>query len=305
MDRNRDYDTNNSYGYGGFGGYGTGSGQDQFQSSDWNTTQRRRGQRSFGGSNQWNAGTDQTSGWGQGTNTRSGRHQGMTPYGVSDQGFGDFGNERYGQTYDQTYGQTYGQGNQSQGWNRRQGGSGYGYRGGNYGQNQTYGQTGQYGYGGYGSGYGQGQTFGQTGQNWSQDWDQGWNQGQGNRTGTGMSGQGYGGGSYGRTVVSPSGTGTWGSQTWQGPHTGKGPARSDDRVADEIRQRLTHHPHLDASNVDVAVQGGEVTLTGSVDSRQSKRMAEQVADSVMGVRDVHNNLTIDQSLLDKIENAFS
>jgi osmotically-inducible protein OsmY len=45
----------------------------------------------------------------------------------------------------------------------------------------------------------------------------------------------------------------------------------------------------------VQVSGGEVTLQGSVDGRWAKRMAEDVAHSVPGVRDVHNTLKIGQS----------
>ena len=86
-----------------------------------------------------------------------------------------------------------------------------------------------------------------------------------------------------------------GNRNWQaGPHTGKGPRRSDARLQDEVCQRLTQHGQLDASHVDVTVTNGEVTLSGTVDSRQAKRTAEHVADAVPGVQDVHNNLTIQQ-----------
>ena len=81
----------------------------------------------------------------------------------------------------------------------------------------------------------------------------------------------------------------------RGPHTGKGPQRSDQHIDDDVRRRLTQHGHLDASNIDVKVNNGEVTLTGSVDSRHDKRMAENVADSVSGVKDVHNNLMIEHN----------
>jgi sensor histidine kinase regulating citrate/malate metabolism len=51
---------------------------------------------------------------------------------------------------------------------------------------------------------------------------------------------------------------------------------------------------LDASNITVAVSGGEVTLDGTVYSREDKRRAEDLADNVSGVRHVQNNLRVQQ-----------
>lgn len=81
-----------------------------------------------------------------------------------------------------------------------------------------------------------------------------------------------------------------------GPYTGVGPKgyeRSDDRILDDVCQRLTQHGMLDASNIEVEVHNGEVTLDGQVEDRRAKRMAEDTAESVPGVWDVHNNLTIE------------
>jgi hypothetical protein len=78
-------------------------------------------------------------------------------------------------------------------------------------------------------------------------------------------------------------------------HAGKGPKgykRSDDRIHDELCERLTQHPLIDASTIDVAVKSGEVTLTGEVTDRRMKHMAEDVADQVSGVREIHNQLRI-------------
>jgi hypothetical protein len=81
----------------------------------------------------------------------------------------------------------------------------------------------------------------------------------------------------------------------RGPHTGKGPKgyeRSTDRMREEVCERLTQHGEIDASEIEVNVEGGEITLSGTVDSRRSKRMAEAVAESVASVKDVHNRLTV-------------
>ncbi|WP_075217099.1 BON domain-containing protein [Mongoliimonas terrestris] len=80
-----------------------------------------------------------------------------------------------------------------------------------------------------------------------------------------------------------------------GEHRGRGPRgyrRSDQRIHDDINDRLTDDPMLDAREIDVEVKDGEVTLTGTVDSRQAKRHAEDLAESVSGVLHCQNNLRI-------------
>ena len=89
------------------------------------------------------------------------------------------------------------------------------------------------------------------------------------------------------------GTGLERSRT--GPHAGKGPRgyqRSDDRICEEICDLLTRDPSVDASAVEVVVASGEVTLRGNVESRYEKRTSEDIADSVQGVRQVHNELRV-------------
>jgi osmotically-inducible protein OsmY len=55
---------------------------------------------------------------------------------------------------------------------------------------------------------------------------------------------------------------------------------------------LTDDPYVDATHVEVSVQGGEVTLGGSVDRREDKRRAEDIAERVSGVREVNNRLRV-------------
>lgn len=64
--------------------------------------------------------------------------------------------------------------------------------------------------------------------------------------------------------------------------------RSDDRIREEVCEALWDHSAVDASDVEVAVRGGEVELSGTVLSRDEKRAAEDVALAVPGVRDVRN-----------------
>jgi hypothetical protein len=89
------------------------------------------------------------------------------------------------------------------------------------------------------------------------------------------------------------------SEAWfvPGPHSGRGPRgyqRSDDRIKEDVCERLCHHGAVDATDIEVSVANGEVTLRGTVPSRDAKRMAEGVCDTVAGVRDVHNELRFSQ-----------
>ena len=92
------------------------------------------------------------------------------------------------------------------------------------------------------------------------------------------------------------------SQTWphyQGEHKGKGSKnyqRSTERIVDDIHQRLTDHPALDATDIEVKVENGEVTLTGTVETRQAKRLAEDICEQVSGVSNVENRLRVQHSI---------
>jgi hypothetical protein len=99
----------------------------------------------------------------------------------------------------------------------------------------------------------------------------------------------------------------WGRTNWNreydygtrasGPYVGIGPKgyqRSDQRIFEDVCDRLTQHGYIDARGIQVNIKDGEVTLDGTVDSRKTKRMAEQVAENVRGVQDVHNNLRIQE-----------
>lgn len=84
----------------------------------------------------------------------------------------------------------------------------------------------------------------------------------------------------------------------QGSFRGKGPknySRSDDRIKDDINDRLSDDPFIDASEIEVTVSNGEVTLTGSVDHRSSKRRAEDLAEAVSGVKNVENRIRTGQT----------
>lgn len=68
--------------------------------------------------------------------------------------------------------------------------------------------------------------------------------------------------------------------------------RSDDRIREDACELLTDDAQIDASNTEVAVQDGEVTLSGGVNSRAEKRRAEDIIAQLSGVKDVHNRLRV-------------
>lgn len=75
---------------------------------------------------------------------------------------------------------------------------------------------------------------------------------------------------------------------------GRGPrsyVRSDDRIREDVCERLMQS-WMNAEDVDVRVENGEVTLTGLVDSRYEKRSIEDVVEGVLGVKEVHNQMRV-------------
>lgn len=157
-----------------------------------------------------------------------------------------------------------------------------GYQGmyGQGGYGQTYGQgvygQGMYGQGSYGQG-GYGQSWGQGG--YGQPYGQG-----------GFSGQ------YGQSSMT-GGQGMYGQESrWERDHRliGRGPRgyrRSDERIREEVCDRLSEG-YLDASDIEITVKDGIVTLGGRVDQRQDKRIAENIAESIQGVKDVENQIRV-------------
>jgi hypothetical protein len=86
-------------------------------------------------------------------------------------------------------------------------------------------------------------------------------------------------------------------------HSGRGPrgyTRSDQRILEDVNDRLTDDWYVDASEIDVSVTNGEVKLSGTVDSRETRRRAENIAAEVSGVKDVTNSLRVRQSMTQSV-----
>ena len=202
-------------------------------------------------------------------------------------------------------------------WRRRRereqqwggGGQGQGFGQGGYGQGgfpQGSGQGG-YGQGGYGQSYGRGDepALGGWGQGEYGRGSQGQSSGQGSY---GELGYGEGHGAWGQGSHRQGGQGGYGlirytATVTSGRFAGRGPKgykRSDERIREEVSEELYRHPDVDATEVEVQVQNGEVTLTGKVEDRQQKRLAEDIAERCSGVHDVHNQLKVDKGFFAKL-----
>jgi osmotically-inducible protein OsmY len=134
------------------------------------------------------------------------------------------------------------------------------------------GSSSNYGYGGSSGGYG------------------------GSSGGYGGSPSGYGRENWSGTTERSSGYGD--TSRSGGSFAGRGPRsyqRSDERIREEVNERLTADARVDASDIDVEVKNGEVTLRGRVDERRDKRAAEEAIEDIPGVKDVKNDLRVERS----------
>lgn len=218
------------------------------------------------------------------------------------------------------YGQGgYGQGGFGQG--------GYGQSGyGQGGHGQSFGQSGSgqgFGQSGYGQGFGGGResSQGQSGRDYSRR-DYGTESGRdresytgGYGAGSGFSGQGYGQQGHGQQGYGQQSYGQqnfaqqgYGQGAQRGYHVGRGPKgyrRSDDRIREDVNEELTRHPEIDASEIEVRVENGEVSLMGEVEERRDKRLAEDIAERVSGVTEVHNQLKARKGLGQKLSDLLT
>lgn len=101
----------------------------------------------------------------------------------------------------------------------------------------------------------------------------------------------------GNTLFGNDATGSRG-EVRRGEHRGRGPRnyqRSDERIREDVCERLADDARVDASEIEVTVQNREVTLSGTVRDRGERRWAEDIAESVSGVTHVQNNLRAGQT----------
>ena len=70
--------------------------------------------------------------------------------------------------------------------------------------------------------------------------------------------------------------------------------RTDERIREDVRERLMTIRNVDANAVDVEVAEGVVTLSGSVPGDHASRAVEDLCNLVRGVKDVRNHLRVGQ-----------
>jgi hypothetical protein len=135
-------------------------------------------------------------------------------------------------------------------------------------------------------------------------------------SGTYAQGRGYGyarplGGDLGAGSTRGDGQIAWGGTPLSRPSGGfagrgpKGYIRSDERIREDVCEYLSADDDVDATDIEVSVQDGEVTLEGTVQTRSMKHHAENLADEVSGVKDVHNRLRVSKSMLSEIKEKLT
>jgi hypothetical protein len=72
----------------------------------------------------------------------------------------------------------------------------------------------------------------------------------------------------------------------------KGYVRSDERIREDLCDRIAAALHVDSSDVTVDVAGGKVVLEGTVPDRRMKHVIEDMADACPGVHDVDNRIRV-------------
>lgn len=238
----------------------------------------------YGGEDQWNPGYGGQGAYGSPGSSTYGSNYGGSNYGESNyrgSNYGASGGRNYGRDYnrddERDYGRDYGGSARGMGYTGGPNQSGSGYGGGYSGS--------------YGSSYGDRSSGGG---NYS-----------GSNYGTSSGNRGYGASSYGSSDTQ------YGSRYgrdqdsafMRSSHAGKGPKgykRSDDRIKEDVCDRLSMDDDVDASDITVTVRNGEVTLDGSVETRRMKHRAEDIAEDVSGVTDIHNNVRVVKGFLNEV-----
>lgn len=68
---------------------------------------------------------------------------------------------------------------------------------------------------------------------------------------------------------------------------------NDDALSKKVKKALQWEPILDSNEIDVSVEDGIVTLSGTVDSYTQKMEAEQAVRNIRGVKSIVNDVVVE------------
>lgn len=240
----------------------------------------------------------------EGARAQSPRYDERTEYQTSDRRYVGTGYSHYGAgasnpTGDYFTGSDYGSGAHSWDRNSTQASAGSGRYGSTYSESGYRGEMGRGAYGsssyGSGSGYGSGQSYQR-------------------EMGSTASTQGaYGHQERGFLQRAGDEVMSWfgdeeAARRREMDHRGHGPSdytRSDERIREDANDRLTDDWRVDARRISVTVSDGELTLSGTVPSRDAKHRAEECVEHIAGVHHVQNNLRVDSSAMNNLTGSTS
>ena len=154
-------------------------------------------------------------------------------------------------------------------------------------EQQSYFGTGAYGEGGAGFGGGYGEYRGVEA-NRGSDWDRRYS--------------GYGRGDSRSGEQQQQRPGLLSRLFGRGP---KGYQRSDERLREDISERLMQAGNVDSSEVTVNVVSGAVTLEGTVPDRYMKHCIEDVVDACPGVQDIDNRIRVDRGWANRANDEWN
>lgn len=80
--------------------------------------------------------------------------------------------------------------------------------------------------------------------------------------------------------------------------------RTNKVIKEEVCDLLAEAPTVDCSNIDVSVNGGTVTLRGSVKSASNKQQLEDLIEYISGVDEIKNELKVQKVRIKKNRIGF-
>ncbi|WP_051361712.1 BON domain-containing protein [Solimonas soli] len=101
-------------------------------------------------------------------------------------------------------------------------------------------------------------------------------------------------GSLGARRTARFGAGPAAGGVWRAERGPKGYTRSDERIRDDVCERLYHEPGIDVREVSVQVQDGRVILEGTVPDRAMKHRIEDLCERCIGVRDIEDRIRVER-----------